>query len=763
MRKLLLSVLFFISIFSVHAQRSADLPKTEEDMVSLELMMDRLATRDFSHNFANSIAYTYVGSFNVNNGPYWQESPVVYTAQEAAALLFGGEPSDYATSTNSNTTNPATITHSAWASVYGYAGCQEVAEDFSFGYDGLYNDFGAVSSYVEDNCYMGGQTYVWRISQESSAFKTTWQTTASNESITIPTIGGGYDYTVNWGDGNEVSGYTGDATHTYDNPGIYTVIISGTFPQIYFNLGGDRMKIRSIEQWGNTAWRSMEAAFAGCENLVSNATDMPNVSSVTDMSGMFAYCRKYKGDAQMNNWDVSNVTNMYGMFGGASVFNHNIGGWNTANVTNMEVMFKGATIFNQSIGNWNTGSVTNMKEMFSTAFNFNQDLNWDVSNVTDMSGMFAYARKFNGNISNWNVGEVTNMHGMFGGASVFNSNIGNWDTAKVTNMTKMFDGATIFNQNIGNWNTGSVTNMKEMFRTALNFNQDLNAWNVSNVKNMSGMFAYARKFNGNVSSWNVSNVTDMFGMFGAASVFNSDISAWNVGKVKDMGNMFNGATVFNQDLSGWNVGRVTNMEKMFRTAMNFDSDISSWNVSNVTNMTELFAHANRFDQNLGNWNVSNVSKMDRMFHGIALSTVNYDGLLNGWSTRTLKSNVKFSCGNSSYCDGDMARQYIIDTFNWTITDGGSDCYVPLRPTGDSHIEITGSVSVYPNPMVNYVTISADQTFEKVSIYDLTGRLINTINLGDVENEIDVAHLKPATYLMVIDGPQGQVSKIVVKQ
>lgn len=35
-------------------------------------------------------------------------------------------------------------------------------------------------------------------------FITKWQTTTAGESITIPTTGGGYNYDVNWGDGNPV-------------------------------------------------------------------------------------------------------------------------------------------------------------------------------------------------------------------------------------------------------------------------------------------------------------------------------------------------------------------------------------------------------------------------------------------------------------------------------------------------------------------------------------------------------------------------------
>jgi|GEM_PF-4495325 len=83
-----------------------------------------------------------------------------------------------------------------------------------------------------------------------TAFLTTWTTTSPNESITIPTTGGGYLYDVAWGDGTTSVNRTGNATHTYSTPGDYQISITGSFPRIYFNNSGDKNKIKSIDQWG---------------------------------------------------------------------------------------------------------------------------------------------------------------------------------------------------------------------------------------------------------------------------------------------------------------------------------------------------------------------------------------------------------------------------------------------------------------------------------------------------------------------------------
>lgn len=121
------------------------------------------------------MAATYVGSFNTSDGPDWTTNPPALSAVQAAAFIFGGSPSDYVISTDPNTTDPLTITHTAWATTWGVSGCQEVAEDYflDLGAPG-YNDPGgtstAISAYVTDNCTFGNTNYVWLASQSPSIF-----------------------------------------------------------------------------------------------------------------------------------------------------------------------------------------------------------------------------------------------------------------------------------------------------------------------------------------------------------------------------------------------------------------------------------------------------------------------------------------------------------------------------------------------------------------------------------------------------------------
>ena len=104
-----------------------------------------------------SAGLTFVGSWAVNSGPNWQDNPVSYTGQEAAALLFGGAPSDYSISTNG--TNPALVNFSAWEDGWGdgntYGSTTPAPQNFDLqtgtGYDDPGGGGTSYSAYVSDH------------------------------------------------------------------------------------------------------------------------------------------------------------------------------------------------------------------------------------------------------------------------------------------------------------------------------------------------------------------------------------------------------------------------------------------------------------------------------------------------------------------------------------------------------------------------------------------------------------------------------------
>ncbi len=109
---------------------------------------------------AADAAYVFAGSWRVDQGPVWDGSgdtgPLAYTAQEAAALLFGGKASDYVISTAGKDFSDADKV--AWYSVLG-SGIGIMDQDYSVKYLGKYygptsghddGSFGVASAYVND-------------------------------------------------------------------------------------------------------------------------------------------------------------------------------------------------------------------------------------------------------------------------------------------------------------------------------------------------------------------------------------------------------------------------------------------------------------------------------------------------------------------------------------------------------------------------------------------------------------------------------------
>ncbi|OIQ21099.1 MAG: hypothetical protein BM557_04915 [Flavobacterium sp. MedPE-SWcel] len=335
-------------------------------------------------------------------------------------------------------------------------------------------------------------------------FITTWNV-GSGLTIEIPIIEDDEipdSYTVDFGDGTVLIDQSGVTSHTYSNYGIYTVTISGTFSRISFgedNIDNNSFSLLTVEQWGDIQWTSMEEAFLNCQNLTITATDIPDLSQVTNMSKMFWYCISL--NQSLNNWDVSNVTNMSETFRRATSFNEPLNDWDVSNVTNMESIFHGASSFNQPLNDWNVSNVTNMQRVFSGCYLLNQPLdNWDVSNVTNMQGMFGITQSFNQPLNNWDVSNVTNMGGMFS-VSIFNQSLDNWDISNVTDISGMFYNNNYFNQPLNSWDVSNVTDMEAMFFIASSFNQPLDSWDVSNVTNMGWMFLGSTSFNQDLSNW----------------------------------------------------------------------------------------------------------------------------------------------------------------------------------------------------------------------------------------------------------------------
>jgi len=179
----------------------------------------------------------------------------------------------------------------------------------------------------------------------------------------------------------------------------------------------------------------------------------------------------------INEWDVSQITNMANLFAHQDGCNPNISAWDVEAVKNFDWMLFRAPSFNADISGWNVSSGTNFDYMFSGATSFNR------------------------NISGWNVSSGTNFSAMFSEATLFDTDISVWNVSSGQDFSYMFSGATSFNEKISGWDVSSGTNFVAMFMEASSFNQDISKWDVSPDAYFAGMFSKATSFHQNLSSW----------------------------------------------------------------------------------------------------------------------------------------------------------------------------------------------------------------------------------------------------------------------
>lgn len=134
------------------------------------------------------------------------------------------------------------------------------------------------------------------------------------------------------------------------------------------------------------------------EGLVTIDLNFIDVSKITDMSYVFHEAISWENEdlnielddfqgfyLLIDRWDVSNVTDMEGMFMEVE-FRADLYDWNVSNVKNMSMMFDQCGVFDSNLSSWNTSNVENMSGMFDEEnYLFDADTirKWDVSGLKD--------------------------------------------------------------------------------------------------------------------------------------------------------------------------------------------------------------------------------------------------------------------------------------------------------------------------------------------------------------------------------------------
>src|SRR5690606_4398926 len=184
--------------------------------------------------------------------------------------------------------------------------------------------------------------------------------------------------------------------------------------------GNDVAKLLEVKNWGTVHWSRF--MFYGCKNLKITATDIPDLRGVTDLSSTFALSG-IDVIPNINDWDVSTVTNLSNLFENLTDFNQSLDNWDVSNVIRMSFMFDGATKFNQPLDSWDVRKLQSISYMLRDASSFNQSLAaWQMESFVGGVGLFQRSgmscENFSYSLYSWATNPNTNDGAILDGSGV---------------------------------------------------------------------------------------------------------------------------------------------------------------------------------------------------------------------------------------------------------------------------------------------------------------------------------------------------------
>lgn len=236
-----------------------------------------------------------------------------------------------------------------------------------------YQDLTAVfgsTYYYRVRCYKGTNYSPYSNAESlevtSDRFIITVDTTkvgSANDTFVLPTNGAGYDALVDWGEGGaeeNITGTPGNVTHVYAASGTYQIKIRGTFPQIYFNNGGDKAKVIYLDNLmpSITLWQD---SFYGCLNMEGRFKNISDLN-ILSCSYMFHSCMKFNSkldDIKLSAPSAANFLN------NAFLYNFPFVGWDTSAINVFTSMFRNMSALKQSFAPLSIQSMTSAIAMAS--------------------------------------------------------------------------------------------------------------------------------------------------------------------------------------------------------------------------------------------------------------------------------------------------------------------------------------------------------------------------------------------------------------
>lgn len=405
----------------------------------------------------------------------------------------------------------------------------------------------------------------------------------STKTITCP----GATFTVSISPGDVLFLYANGITYT---PTVQQVVDDTTLI-FTVGLGSDiaspNIKTLSYSQfgtnpldWNLSANTSTLVMFQNCY-LFNQYLNLTNTSIITTYNSIFNNAFEFNNGDYVNTalspfpWIPTTSAYISSMFLTARSFNQSVNNFDVSQTTNLSAMFQSASNFNN--GNvpltWSAPLCTNFSQMFSGATNFNQLMDTLVNTTSVVSctlaNMLNGAQTFNQNLNTWNTAKVTSMSGMFlangpslANAMVFNNgqpSVQNISNANITLSTSTYNsttfqltcpGATFTSTTLAIGNVIVIRTSTVFFSSAItNIAATVLTLTTGTLGGSTitagNMLSIQKQIPGTSPlTWNTANVTDMSNMFQYGPYFNQSLTTsgniWNTSKVTNITSVFNG-------------------------------------------------------------------------------------------------------------------------------------------------------------------------------------------------------------------------------
>ena len=323
-------------------------------------------------------------------------------------------------------------------------------------------------------------------------------------------------------------------TNTTDNTKYNLIVASDgktyltTGNELFSEFGMSKIEFNNIDTSRVTTLYGM---FMRCSNLVNVNLGMFDTSNVTNMGAVFLSASSLE-TVVLDNWNLRSVQSGGGVFSGAnlletiscknwiipqdftSIFFRSWGGgssikiidvtgWDLSNTTNIFGLFGSGSGLENIIGlsTWDTSNITNMGDMFDGCSNLTAiDLSGQGgNNLTNISDIFKGCTNLAEiNMSGFNFGLITSLAGadsnnkspFYNATNIVNIDLSNSLVNNVTNFDKMFYGCSnLVYLNLSGMTANNITYMNQMFNNCSSLIElDLSSFSLPSTSGFYNLF-----------------------------------------------------------------------------------------------------------------------------------------------------------------------------------------------------------------------------------------------------------------------------------